>query len=67
MSKKIEPVKGKCQGCGKEDETVVRRRQSTAYAKDEMNWATLCPECHEINDEYWKDMWNDYYRGWRSI
>lgn len=51
----------KCQGCGKEG--AVRKRQKTAYVKDEMNFATLCPECQERNDEYWQESWDEYYAG----
>lgn len=50
----------KCQVCGKEG--AERRRQNTAYPKDESNFATLCPECQEDADEYWRDQWNEYYR-----
>lgn len=44
-----------------------RRRQMTAYCKDEMNWVFVCPTClYDIN-EHWKDMWDEYYSmvgGW---
>jgi hypothetical protein len=50
----------KCQFCGKEG--AVRRRQGTAYVDDELNWATLCPECQERNDAYWNEMWDEFYR-----
>jgi hypothetical protein len=38
-----------------------RRRQYTAYVKDELNWVFMCDECARINDEYWQEMWQDYY------
>jgi len=49
----------KCQGCDKEG--AERRRQLTAYVDDESNYSTLCDECQDETDEYWKDMWNEYY------
>ena len=38
-----------------------RRRQNTQYVDDAQNWVTLCDKCMELNNEYWKDMWADYY------
>lgn len=48
-----------CQSCGKEG--AERRRQRTAYVDDALNWATLCPECQDEAEEYWREQWNDYY------
>ncbi len=53
----------KCERCRVVNDTVVRYRQRTMYHDDESNYATLCGECSEENDEYWDDMWADYYRG----
>jgi hypothetical protein len=36
-------------------------RQNTAYIDEERNWTHLCSECQIVNDEYWSDMWSDYY------
>ena len=49
----------KCEHCGSKN--AEKRRQRTAYADDEKNWRTLCPKCQEENDEYWNEMWDDYY------
>ena len=38
------------------------RRQNTAYLDDELNWIYVCDRCNEDIEEYWKDMWEDYYR-----
>lgn len=38
-----------------------RMRQNTAYADDKRNWVRLCPECAQINSEYWAERWQDYY------
>ena len=38
-----------------------KRRQRTAYYDDELNWVFMCDECMKYNNEYWNDMWNEYY------
>lgn len=48
-----------CQGC--EKKRAIRRRQNTAYVDDERNFATLCPECQDEADKYWKEEWDNYY------
>ncbi len=50
----------KCEHCGAM--TASRNRQRTAYENDESNFATLCPTCQREADEYWSEMWNEYYR-----
>jgi hypothetical protein len=30
------------------------------YPDNEMNYATLCPECQKAANEYWRQMWADY-------
>lgn len=35
--------------------------QHTCYVDYDSNIVTLCPECREENDQYWADMWSDYY------
>lgn len=47
---------GPCLNIGK------KRRQRTAYVDDKSNWVFLCDDCMSVNDTYWTDMWNDYYR-----
>lgn len=37
-----------------------RNRQRTAYV-DCDNMETLCPKCQKEADEYWDEMWNEYY------
>lgn len=51
----------RCQHCGCWG--AERYRQNTCYVDEEHNWVTLCPPCQEANDEYWADMWSDYYSG----
>lgn len=50
-----------CTRCGHTG--AVRYHQNTRYVEEESNWVTLCPDCRKENDEYWNDMWADYYRG----
>jgi hypothetical protein len=61
MSKQVTGLK--CEGwegpC--DSMNAKRRRQNTQYCDDEMNWVVLCDECMKWNDQYWKDMWSDYY------
>jgi len=40
-----------------------RQRQATAYVNDKRNWVFLCRRCAYENNEYWIDIWNDYYSG----
>jgi hypothetical protein len=49
----------KCEHCKKEG--AKKRRQNTAYLKDELNWAVLCDKCQEEANEYWQERWNEYY------
>ena len=53
------PGSERCDRCGRSGAT--RTRQNTAYDDEKANWETLCPECQEEGDAYWKEMWRDYY------
>lgn len=50
-----------CVKCGRNSETVERRRQNTKYAQEERNWVVACEECFKEIEEYWAEMWEDYY------
>ena len=61
--------KGGCQRCGS-TVNVTRRAQRTMYpyngetgSPDDPNYVTLCPPCHEENDAYWDERWEEYYGG----
>ena len=41
----------------------TKHRQNTAYHDDKRNWVFLCPRCSEANNEYWAEMWREYWRG----
>jgi hypothetical protein len=53
----------KCQHPDCEREDAVRHHQNTTFVDEERNWVTLCPPHAEENDEYWADMWSQYYQG----
>ena len=50
----------KCNRCGKPN--AITYHQRTMYVNEEDNWVTLCELCKEENDEYWDEMWKEYYR-----
>lgn len=37
------------------------RRQRTSYHDDKLNFERYCPKHQKQADEYWDDMWNEYY------
>ena len=51
----------RCNKCERDKPDVRNRRQASAYPNDESNFAPLCDECQKEADEYWKEMWNEYY------
>lgn len=49
---------------------VTRRQQNTLYkhegdpgGPDDPNYVTLCEPCHDDNDAYWQERWQEYYSG----
>lgn len=54
---------GVCPCCMAFSKTIERARQSTMYADDTMNWFTGCTDCHEENERYWRERWDEYYSG----
>lgn len=52
---------GYCPCCGKWFRRVRTERRITRYIDDESNWLTACRECQDHDDEYWSDMWEQYY------
>ena len=60
-----EDLKYKCEYCGKED-GVEMYCSHTMYSwdgngKDPNRSLVLCKECGGFHEEYWADMWADYY------
>ncbi len=52
---------GYCPCCGKWLRRIKTVRQATQYVDDTQNWFTGCKKCDRENDEYWADMWEQYY------
>jgi hypothetical protein len=53
-----------CPCCERHVPEITWRRRNTAYADDECNWFLACPECHEIDFEYYQERRLDY---WQSV
>lgn len=49
-----------CSNCGANN--ASENRQRTAYVNSD-NMDVLCPNCQKEADEYWDDMWSDFYSG----
>lgn len=39
----------------------VRRKQSTAYVNDELNWVVMCDVCFAQREEHWRQAWAEYW------
>jgi hypothetical protein len=52
-----------CEKCGEFSRKVKRRHQNTRYVDDESNYVTVCDQCFEEIEEYWKERWAEYYSG----
>jgi len=50
-----------CERCG--EEVGEKYRQNTFYPNENDNWVVLCKLCRKENDEYWAEMWREYYSG----
>ncbi len=53
---------GYCPWCGRWFRWSVKTsRRHTQYCDEASNWLTACRECHEEDDAYYDELWNDYY------
>jgi len=50
-----------CSFCRPVNQRLLSNHQHTMYEDKESNYVSACPYCKEINDEYWNEMWADYY------
>lgn len=50
-----------CDFCREVSDEVVVYHQGTMYQGKESNYAAACPTCKILNDEYWAEMWEEYY------
>jgi hypothetical protein len=54
---------GTCPYCEKFTRQLAFRRRGCAYADERSNWLLSCLACWEDDNDYWHDMWADYYSG----
>ena len=40
---------------------VTTERRNTAYVEEASNWLTACDECHNEDEAYFADLWEQYY------
>lgn len=40
---------------------IVEWHRNTAYCDDESNYLTCCFTCITLDDEYYEEMWKEYY------
>lgn len=52
-----------CPCCLRWSLTVKRRHRCTAYHDDELNYLRACADCQRQDDEYFQELWQDYYAG----
>ena len=41
--------------------SVKTQRRHTQYCEEASNWLTACKDCHYEDDEYFDDLWEQYY------
>ena len=51
----------RCQHCGCFG--AKRQHQNTAYCDEDSNYLTLCKDCQQEADNYYDELWTDYYNG----
>lgn len=50
-----------CPVCKKMMPDVGRRQRNTAYVNEDLNFLTSCQKCHDADEEYWSEQWQEYY------
>jgi cytochrome c553 len=40
---------------------VTTERRNTAYVEEASNWLTACNNCHDEDEAYFADLWDQYY------
>ena len=51
----------RCQLC--HQNMAYPRQMLSNYIDERRNWNTLCDECYDEIQDYWREMWQDYYSG----
>ena len=58
----VEKLFGYCPCCERWFRYSVKtKRRASAYCEEAKNWLTACKECHEEDDAYFADLWDQYY------
>lgn len=55
-----------CPCCLELRDDVTLERRNTAYVSEQPNWLIACGPCHEEDDNYYRELWADYYYQIRS-
>lgn len=53
---------GYCEYCRKYFKYPKRRELNTAYVNEEDNWMCSCKGCYDEVVDYYKELWENYYR-----
>ena len=58
----VEVLFGYCPCCGRYFRWSVKTlHRNTRYCEEADNWLTACKKCQEEDDEYFSDLWEQYY------
>ena len=53
---------GYCPCCNRYFKYPIKTmRRNTQYCDEASNWLTACKDCHEEDEAYFDDLWNQYY------
>lgn len=55
-------LNGHCKDCNfKHRKGIAWRARGSAYNDGRMNYTHVCKSCYEVEEEYWREMWEAYY------
>ena len=58
----VETLFGYCPCCERWFKYSVKtKRRASAYCEEAENWLTACKKCHNEDDAYFADLWDQYY------
>ena len=61
MTRLLRVILGYCPQCRRYFRYPKRRHMNTQYPNEEANYCTVCAECFEEIQDYWREAWRDYY------
>lgn len=62
MKNTFKKIFGYCGYCRKYFKYPKRRELNTAYVNEEDNWMCSCKGCYDEAVDYYKELWENYYR-----